>query len=445
MLPPPDLIQAVAGLWRLDPPGPDNVFSAPAFIRLREVCQRLYPKAGSKDALAAALSGALRRLGWPCRLAPHNAHLALPAELAAASLDEAFRRTQSRRVHICPLDCADDLPNLSFGPNRVRRMSAGELKALVASPRLERINPTWTFDAERFSEFSWLVVNEVVPLDGEPGARALPALFLDFSRDFGAIEPHQKRFAAVVETALFALLLAPWEDWTVHGDLDWRGFRVPWIYTIDDDLLAESMPPPSPETLSWEPDFFFDEYGETIELERPTRLPLSDCAAKAIEWLNDAAWNDLIRARESSLFGSPVEHFFVHGFLVDGIDEFLAHITVVEAALGMSSDHHAAGRRKIGGKNPGATTRVAARLAALLDAETAVADFKRLFEVRSEFVHGRSMSPIPSHERTLARRLSRETVVALIKAALVRPAPASREAYLDTLLDAGSRFIGTVP
>ena len=99
----------------------------------------------------------------------------------------------------------------------------------------------------------------------------------------------------------------------------------------------------------------------------------------------------------------------------------------------MSSDHHARGRRKIGGKNPGATARVAARLAALLDAGTAGADYKRLFDTRSKFLHGRTMSPISSQEQILARRLAREAVVALIKAALVRPAPSSREAYLDPL------------
>jgi hypothetical protein len=35
---------------------------------------------------------------------------------------------------------------------------------------------------------------------------------VDLGRDFGAIEPHQKRFATAVEAALFPLLLAPWED-----------------------------------------------------------------------------------------------------------------------------------------------------------------------------------------------------------------------------------------
>jgi hypothetical protein len=367
--------------------------------------------------------------------------LALPAEVAAARLDAAFRRPQSTRVHLCPLDCADDLPTLSFGPNSVSKMSATELEALVDPLRLKRINPTWVFDAERFSEFSWLVVKEDVPLDSEPGVRAVPALFIDLSGDFGAIEPHPKRFPTAVEAALFALLLLSWEDWTVYRDVEWRAFRIPWIYTIDNDIFTPTLPPPSPETLSWEPDFFIDEYGEKVELERPTRVPLSDSAAKAIEWLNDAGWDGLISARESSLFGTPVEHFLVRGFLDDGIDEFLAHITVVEAALGMSSDHDAGTRRKLPiRKNPGATARVAARLSALLASSTAGDGFKRLFDVRSAFLHGRTMSPISSQERILARRLARETAVALMKAALTTPASLSRDTYLDELLDAGFKL-----
>ena len=320
-------------------------------------------------------------------------------------------------------------------------MSVAELEALVDPQRLKRINPTWTFEADRFSRFSWLVVKEVVPLDGEPGARTVPELFMELDRDFGAIEPYPRRFATAVEAALFALLLAPWEDWAVYRDVDWRAFRVPWIYTTDDDIFALTLPPPSPETLSWEPDSFIDEYGEEVEVERPTRLPLSDCAAKPLKLVNDAAWADLIRARESSLFRTPVEHFLVRGFLDDGIDEFLAHITVIEAALGMSGDHDASTRRKLRNrKNPGATARVAARLSALLGLNTAGDDFKQLFGVRSAFLHGRTLSPISSREQILARRLARETAVALMKGALTRSVSLSRDTYLDELLDTGFKL-----
>src|SRR5258706_16187187 len=104
MLAPDDLKQAIAALWQLKPPGPDNLFSAPAFVQLRETCQRLYPRAGSKDALSFALGDALRALGMPCNLTSDNAKLVLPVDIAAKRLDAGFRCTHSKRVYLCPLD-----------------------------------------------------------------------------------------------------------------------------------------------------------------------------------------------------------------------------------------------------------------------------------------------------------------------------------------------------
>jgi hypothetical protein len=69
--------------------------------------------------------------------------------------------------------------------------------------------------------------------------------------------------------------------------------------------------------------------------------------------------------------------------------------------------------------------------------KTAGDGFNRLFNLRSAFLHGRTMSPISSEERILARRLARETAVALIEAALARPASSARDAYLDELTYTG--------
>jgi hypothetical protein len=128
------LTEAVAPLWRIPPPGPGNLLSDPRFIRLRDCCEALYSKAKSKDALGVALNNALRALGLPCGLVPANAHLALPAEAAAVQLDEAFRRTQASRLYLCPLNLADDIPLLKFGPNSIRKFTTGELEALVDPP-----------------------------------------------------------------------------------------------------------------------------------------------------------------------------------------------------------------------------------------------------------------------------------------------------------------------
>ncbi|MGO6746616.1 hypothetical protein ACCS93_29720 [Rhizobium ruizarguesonis] len=116
------MLDAMADLWRLRPPGPDNIFKHPAFMRLRESCRDGYPGAG-KTGPAFALSTALRALGMPCHLQDAAAHLALPVEEAAAGLDAALRSTQSTRVHMAPLDLAADLPPLAFGSARVCRLT----------------------------------------------------------------------------------------------------------------------------------------------------------------------------------------------------------------------------------------------------------------------------------------------------------------------------------
>ena len=269
-----------------------------------------------------------------------------------------------------------------------------------------------------------MVVDETYQLDQEPGERATSFLFENLNTDWGRIEPHRERFPAGVEDALFALLLAPWEDWVEYPDVDWRGFRVPWIYIWSDDIFIRPSPPPSPDTLSWEPDIITDMEGNVVfETERPLRCLLNDAAAEVSSRLTDTTWFELARARQSPLFETPIAHFLVGAFLADDVDEFLAHITTVEAALGLESDY----------SSRGGTKRVAARVSALLGAKADGDDYRHLFDLRSAYLHGRTMRPISSQERLLARRLARRAVKGLVEAALAAPALQSREAYLRTL------------
>ena len=121
---PETLTKVIEVLWRMSPPGPNNLLSAPQFIRIRDLLMSLYANAGEKDRLGKdrlgiALANALRGLGLPCRLPPALAHLSLSAEEAASRLDIAFRQTQGLRRFLCPLDMADRVPALRFGPNAI--------------------------------------------------------------------------------------------------------------------------------------------------------------------------------------------------------------------------------------------------------------------------------------------------------------------------------------
>lgn len=427
------LLDALAALWRIPPPGPDNLLSAPAFTALSELCAQRY--GGGKAVFA--LSNALRSLGLPCEqpLNPRGPALDLP--MVATMLVEAYSRKTTVRRYICPLDLADDLPSMAFGTARIAQFTVDELEQLFDYPRLARHFPTLPLESKRLAQFHWLIVEEEVTVDSRPETRALPFFSMDMSRDFGEIEPHLGRFPKVVEDALFFLLLAPWEDWSTLNEVDWRGFRVPWIYTLDDDLFVAPSRPPSPDSLSLEPWIVQDHWGEEIELERPTVLPLDSNAATGLQWVTDTAWAEWQSACATPLFETPVVHFLVRAFLADGIDEFIANLTVIEAALGLENDHRPKLRPK---PDPyprlSATKRVAARLGGALGDDKAAQDYEDLFNLRSAFIHGRAgVQRISTHQRVLARSLARRATCALV--ALASHPALTREGCLSDLLDKG--------
>lgn len=113
-------------------------------------------------------------------------------------------------------------------------------------------------------------------------------------------------------------------------------------------------------------------------------------------------------------------------FLTEDIDEFVAHMTTVEAALGLHADYD----------RPGATSRLRARIAALLSDNSAADLHRELFSVRSCYLHGRGMEGrISSEKRKGARRLARRVVEALVARAKEVSAPTTREDFLSSLLD----------
>jgi len=435
----PSMIDAVEAVWRIPRPGPDNLLASPAFIALSERCKAEY--GGGKPAFG--LNTALRSLGLPCHLPANKADLSLDPESAANAIDEAYGRKTTLRRHLCPLDLADEMPFLSFGNARVAAFSAEDLARLFNAQRLARYFRNQSLDAKRLAQFSWLVVEEEVALDPRPEARATPFMQMTLDRDFGEIDPHLGRFPSAVERALFFLLLAPWERWSTVPEVDWRGFRLPWIYTVDDDLFIRPSPPPSADSLTLEPWIVEGDKGEDIELERPTVLPLEDDASSGLlALITDDAWKDLETARATDLFETPIEHFLVRAFLADGMDEVMAHMTVIEAAVGLEMDH----KKKLRPKPEphktvsSATDRVAARVAVVLDDPTSLQSYKDLFDLRSAFVHGRAgLQKVSTNQRVMARSLARGVARGLVDLTLSGPKP--RTDVLGDLLARGAQYL----
>jgi hypothetical protein len=80
------------------------------------------------------------------------------------------------------------------------------------------------------------------------------------------------------------------------------------------------------------------------------------------------------------------------------------------------------------------------RIAGLLGHKRFADEYEKLFNLRSAFLHGRTMKAISTSERVLARSLARQVVQGLILAAK-EASIVSREAFLDGLLDRGTPLL----
>ena len=151
-------------------------------------------------------------------------------------------------------------------------------------------------------------------------------------------------------------------------------------------------------------------------------IPWSMMGHQVSDWLNDNTWAKVSTARQSPLFETPSPiSWYEHS--VQTVDEFLAHITTIEAALGLRSDYD----------KPGATKRVARRVSGLLRAPADGDAYRHLFDHRSDYLHGRKMSDIAGEDRLLARRLARRVVNEIVNAAIEWPLSRSRAEYLNDL------------
>jgi hypothetical protein len=179
--------------------------------------------------------------------------------------------------------------------------------------------------------------------------------------------------------------------------VNWRGFEAPWVYSVVDYIFVQPLLPPSVNTLTWEPAFYPDGYGGTVESERPEELRLDESAAAlGLALLDNDRWSVVEKALGSPMFETPVAHFFVRAFLSEGIDEFIAHLTTIEAALGLRADYYDKG---------GGSSRLRARIAALLTDPSAADLHKRLFNIRSDYVHGRGSEKVISSKEKKQKRV----------------------------------------
>lgn len=416
----------LAPLWRIPSPKARDIFQHVAFKWLERHCEATYPNFGKGFGRPFALRHALTAVGLPCEQPP-----GLPTvdvSTAARRLVEAMQAPRVTRRYLAPLHLADDLPPLHFGKACVTRFTPDELREVMEFDQLIRQGHAPAPDIGLLSQLQWLVVEHTIPTPQGVAARDSRLFQGRFEADPGAIDPYEGHYPAPVMDALFALLIQPWEDWHGHGEYDWRAFAIPWVHVATGDIFDRAQAVPPAADLAWEPFFVEDE--EMGEKPVVWRLELADPAA--LEGIGEDYWARLEKARHSVLFETPVQHFMLRAFFSDGMDEIMAHMTTIEAALGLQGDFKKAVRTGEGVVPP--SVRVQRRLKVLLGDPTAGEDYKALSTCRNEFVHGRRIAgKVPSASRNLARRLARRVASGLVEAAQKIPDGTSREQFLTDL------------
>ncbi|HGM6730980.1 TPA: hypothetical protein ACKQBZ_004523 [Stenotrophomonas maltophilia] len=430
-----ELVEAMEVLWRLPDAALRDLTRNPAYLRLLDAisphCSEVRKFFGE-----ISMSRALAGLGLPCGLPASKKHLAIPARDAAERLQAALKATSYTRFHLMPLDLAGRIPTAHFGNAMVGRLSSEQLSRFADYDRMHRFYAEVSFDLYEFSQFHWLVVKEEVPILHGSGGRQLYQMPFDLSEDFGCIEPHQGKYPEAVETALFWLALAPWELWVDAPHIEWRGMQIPWVYSVDHDLFSAMKRPPSSDTLTWEDRVLYEDDGRPVDLSQPVSMWVSDEVEEGLVKHFEDRIVAIAEFAQLQLFQTPVAHFFTRAYLANGIDEFMGHLLAIEAALGLPGDYK---RKSSSGlathRRYYATDRMCGRLVAMLDL-AAASDYRELFELRSQFLHGRSMQAIPAAVRLRARTLARRVVDGLVLASQAGQT-LGRGTFLDNLLDQG--------
>ncbi|HCU0429573.1 TPA: hypothetical protein OUE92_001730 [Serratia marcescens] len=429
---PDEFITAFNCVWRL-PVGMDYnaILNSPEFQLLRKTADKLCYAKIKGNLLEPFLLRGLQKLGVPCLFLAGSPLAATDSSEAAARCYEALMKRHAHHIYLCPLDCAGEIPQIKTANASIRRFSRSELDELLNSLPQQRQPGYAPADTAGLSQFLWLVVSHDEELRVDFAERYW---FWNIHKDTpGTVYPYKYHYPKAVEGAIFLLLLAIWEEWQLNEEYHWRPFDIPWVHTLSDDIFFQQPPIPSSASLTWVPCSYQDENKGWHEYEAPLEYNYSLTSDQLMPFVDTPVFKHLETAITNGLINMAARHQFVKAFRSEGVDEFLAHIVVIDACVGEKSVNKALEKEL---KELGGTGRLKHRLAGLLNDASVKEKLHVLYEARSNYVHGNTLEKIPGEHILQARTLARKTLNAIIAEACQSPG-LTREEFLDNVLRRG--------
>ena len=137
-----------------------------------------------------------------------------------------------------------------------------------------------------------------------------------------------------MENALFVLLLILLKN---HREIPWHPFRVPWIFSVTDDLFSDPVAPPDASALSRE--IVGDQHHHFEVPDKSEIFEFGDRRREALQSRWDNLKTVLARADTNDANFHPLtRYFFVKALSEHGVDEIISNLSCLEATLQLKRD-----------------------------------------------------------------------------------------------------------
>ncbi|MCI0559439.1 MAG: HEPN domain-containing protein, partial [Nitrososphaera sp.] len=306
---------------------------------------------------------------------------------------DAFLRKKVRTTYLAPMDSvrfSED--SMDFGSFQIMRFKAGELREVLQGRINETFYPMAVVDTGLLEDYWFICATDESP------APPINPLQMVFPIDFitGRIKLEYSSYPTLLESVLQQLSLFDWqaEYWkeesqnetgkTKEEDLarGWHGFHVPFLLSVDDNLLEHPRRAPDVVGLETTP-ILNPETGE-----EEGEIPVYDVSLDTVE---TATFKDFVQRTSTVLTALRQKpghwHFievalgnFVRAFFTrHRRDQLLWHIVTLESLLGE--------------KGEGVTKRLARRCSSILgstkeEKREIERQLEELYDFRSDLIHG---------------------------------------------------------